>query len=249
MLEETLDYVKNHPCFVTGQQGSIISLCPTTEPFKSGESAYLIMLILEAFLQLGNPVQISTKESIPVEIFQLAQQRCISERQVYFNISTSCISKAPIIEPKASPLKIRFENFEAIKAYDKLTSCIYIKPFTLETLKDLEQYIDIINRYKPDVACVGIDFKKATILEKPCDLLYHSKEVVDKALDLNLESRILFVRNQIEKRASIPVFHSSTCIISNYLNYKTNGNIMSVAPSLCRRCNGCNTISEENYDR
>lgn len=238
-LVESLKCLINSPYFVKGKQGSIISLCPNTEPFKSKDSANLVLCILESFLPIGNPIQISTKESIPSEILEASQNLCIFQRQVFLHISTSCISKMNIIEPFASPIDIRFENFDRIKFYDKLTSCFYIKPFNNNTFKDLDKYIDLINYYKPDVVCVGIDFKKTTILDKPCDLLYHSKEVVEKVLDRDIATKIALFRKRIEDKTLIPVFHSSTCIISKFINSTTNSNIKVVAPRLCIKCGGC----------
>ncbi len=236
-FEQSLKCVINNSNFITGKQGSIISLCPNTEPFKSKESAKYVISVLSNFLPLGNPIQISTKEVIPIEVLEYAQNNCIFEKQFFIHISTSCITKAHIIEPCASPINVRFNNFNIIKQFKKLTSCIYIKPFTNNTANDLEKYIDLINKYRPDVACVGIDFKKTTILEKPCDLLYHSKKTVSKALDKNVQSKITYFRNEIEKRTEIPIFHSSTCIISSFNGMKTNSNIKIVAPGLCVQCN------------
>lgn len=238
-FKESLQSIKNSSYFVKGKQGSIISLCPNTEPFKSKESSQIIKYVLESLLPLGNPIQISTKELIPIEILEFAQKNCIHEKQVYINISTSCISKANIIEPNASPIEVRFNNFEIIKNYNKLTSCIYIKPFTQNTWNDLDKYIELINIYMPDVACIGIDFKKNTILEEPCDLLYHSKDIVDKAFHSDIKSKIISFREKIKDKTLIPVFHSSTCIISKFCNHPINSNIKTVAPELCVQCNVC----------
>lgn len=239
-FKASLNSIKNSPYFIAGKQGSIISLCPNTEPFKSKESSHIIKYVLENFLPLGNPIQISTKELIPIEILEFAQENCVHEKQVYLNISTSCISNGSIIEPYASPIEIRFNNFKIIKNYNKLISCIYIKPFTQNTWNDLDKYIELINLYNPTVACIGIDFKKNTILMEPCDLLYHSKDIVDKAFDSDIKLKINYFRKRIEAETPVPVFHSSTCIISKYCNIATNSNIKTVAPELCIQCNMCN---------
>ena len=196
-------------------------------------------MYIRDLLPIGNPIQISTKEVIPTEVLELSQDSCLFDRQVYLHISTSCISKVNIVEPYASPIKTRFENISRIKTYNKLTSCFYIKPFSNNTYNDLDIYIEQINYYKPDVVCVGIDFKKTSILDKPCDLLYHSKEIVEKAFDHSVASKVVFFRKKIEENTLIPVFHSSTCIISKFTNNMTNSNIITVAPKLCTQCGGC----------
>jgi hypothetical protein len=103
----------------------------------------------------------------------------------------------------------------------------------------LELYVELIKIYKPNVICVGIDFKKNTILAKPCDLLYQSKDIVAEALDSDVVEKITYFRKEIEVRTSTPAFHSSTCIISKFINITTNSNIKVVAPGLCVQCKGC----------
>lgn len=240
-LIKSLNYVKDSSNYVSGKYGSIISLCPNTEPFKSEESTHLIISVLKYFLPLGNPIQISTKESIPTKVLELSQNYSIYEKQVFFNISTSSITKASLIEPSASPINIRLENINRIKNYSKLTSCLYIKPFTPTTSKDIDNYIELINISNPNFICIGIDFKKNTILDSPCDLLYHDKEIVSKALDDNVERKLLEFSQKIKNTIHIPIFHSSVCIIANSVHSASKLNIKSIAPALCDQCSCCNS--------
>lgn len=235
-IVDTVNYIKNNTNYKAGKNGSIISLCPNTEPFKTSESSLLIRTILESFLPMGNIIQISTKEEIPEELLVTAEKLSIFERQVYFFISTSSITKANIVEPYAAPIDIRFKNFQTIKKHKKITSCMYIKPFCQYTADDLQYYIEKIEGYSPDAICVGVDFIKRTILQQPCDLLYHDKEIIDKALNSEIEFQIKTFSNCIQEKTLMPVFHSSTCVLSKFTNIPFNPNIKKVAIELCIEC-------------
>ena len=188
-----------------------------------------------------NPIQISTKELIPSFFLDYCQTHSLYTKQVFFNISLPYVHNNELIEPYAAPLHIRLQNITNIKNYSKLTSCFYIKPFTLCAYKNKLKYLHLINKYDPDFICVGIDFKKDTILNHPCNLLYQGKKVIDQALNPFIKNKFIkfntFLYNNIENKKVI--YNSSVCIISNSLNFKSKLPLYSIDKNLCRNCTCC----------
>jgi hypothetical protein len=62
LVEELVD----DPRFVHDRAGTILTLGPDTEPFKTPRSNWCALLT--ELLPLGNPIQFSTKEVLPIEI-------------------------------------------------------------------------------------------------------------------------------------------------------------------------------------
>lgn len=240
-LKQVIDYIIESDKYIKGKEGSIISLCPNTEPLKSKESIRLVEMILKKFLPEGNPIQISTKEKIDEEIFKNIQNYIKYKSQLYVNISLPTISKSEIIEPGAANIRDRIENFNLIKKYDMIHSILYIKPFMTITLEDRENYLEIIEKYKPDSICIGIDFLKYNLDKEicPCDLLYKDIESSKKAIKIAINKGFNEFSKQIQIASSKIVFHSSICIIAYVLGVKPKLNINNKYKILCSNCGIC----------
>jgi DNA repair photolyase len=237
-LKISLDYVQNHSNFQKGRNGTLISLCPDTEPFKTECSTNCIAIILEHFLLLGNPIQISTKEVIPQEILELIQKNIKYIGQIVIFTSNSSISQSSRIEPYK-----RFENFIRCRDFGIL-SCMYIKPFLDLTINDLELYVDAIIKYSPDIVCTGIEYKKET-KDSTKILFNHPAYKNLKCNDLS-ENLIVF-RERVSKTISNPVFFSSICVSAFARDYFPTPFIWKDLPKLCVKCRDCQKDYDNSY--
>jgi DNA repair photolyase len=237
-LFSSINYLRENKNFVLGKQGTLISLCPDTEPFKTENSTSLIMNILKTILPWGNPIQIPTKERIPQKILKIIKSLMIYPEQVVIFVSSSTISKASKIEPYAALPYERFSNFKLCQSYNIL-SCLYIKPFLLCTEKDIELYIDVIHDYQVSLVCIGILYTKNSAtpilksnLHHPVHLELTSKGLNDKSLNF---------RTKIAQKFELPIFYSSVCVSAYVRNWIPSPKIWIDFPSLCINCRNCDS--------
>jgi len=237
-LKSSLHFIENQPTFSFGSKGALISLCPDTEPFKSKSSAKLVKCILEKFLPLSNPIQISTKQVIPEGIIRTIKTHQKYKGQITIFTSNNTISQASNIEPFAAPIDQRFKNFKICKEYD-INSCLYIKPITNDTLKDYELYIKKIKEFKPDSICMGILYE---CLDKKIDKLVNFKHPSHSELIIASEKTIQHIwkfKELISKEIYIPIFHSSICVSAYARNYFPIPHIWDEYKELCVNCRDC----------
>jgi DNA repair photolyase len=232
LFNESIDQLVHDRDFEVGKRGSIISLCPNTEPFKSKNSTISITDVLRKFLPLGNPIQISTKEVIPVEFLQFTQNNVQYEKQVFFNISVPCITNANKIEPNAAKIENRLKNFVVIKKFDRLSSCLYIKPFLHYSYNDIDHYLEIITNYEVEYVCVGLYLKKKSWNISYCDLLYQNNDMIKKIIDLTTIDKLNKFKVEILKRTNAMVFHTSIDIIHYILKTRSSLSILQKIPQL-----------------
>ena len=147
--------------FVPGSRGTLVSLSPNSEPFKSEESVEAVSRILQTVLPLGNPIQIPTKEIVPQKIVDILDRLATDERQVVIFISLSSFDSAHRLEPHAAPLSQRLYNGTIIHGH-KAQSCAYIKPFLASALSEIDSFVEAINSSQFDVACVGMRYAAAS---------------------------------------------------------------------------------------
>ena len=184
----------------------IISLCPNTEPLKSFNSACLVLYIVEFFTKLSCKIQISTKEKLDVDFLEKLNR--ISKNNVFINISIPLIERSKNIEPYAASVEERFENFKSLKRFNKILSCLYIKPF-FSYIDDYQKYIEYINKLDINCVCVGFNFlNKADI---PCVSLYN-EDVALQNFNLQKDEMLNFI-SLVRKETRAKVFASSVCYI------------------------------------
>ena len=153
-LQSTADSLLRCDDFIEGQMGTIISLCPDSDPFKSEESTERFESVLQQLIPLGNPIQIPTKEVYPKSTLALINRLQRGNQVVAFT-SFSSLSKASKIEPRAASVDERFSNFQRCRDYG-VFGCLYLKPFLPGTIADLGEFVSRANAARPDALCVGI---------------------------------------------------------------------------------------------
>ena len=240
-LEESLRLMTAHPGFAAGPRGTLVSMCPDTEPFKTSVSTALVAQVLSRVLPIGNPLQLSTKEPVPPAILELIRERRRFAGQVILFTSSSTISKAATVEPSASPPAARFTNFEACRLYG-ITSCLYVKPFLPATYADLELYVDVARNYRPSTACVGVLYKPSRAGEaanspRPGSKFHHPVHTELEAPAL--ETSVIEFRARLAQVLEGPVFHSSVCVSAHARGWYPSPHIWRELPDLCVRCRDC----------
>lgn len=227
------DALRAHPDFRPGPRGTIISLCPDSDPFKVPEATMRTEEVLRSVLPLGNPVQIPTKEKMPLSTLRLIRDNAAHNQVVMFT-SFSSLAKASKIEPNAASVEDRVSNFRACREHG-VFSGMYLKPFLPSTLNDLDQVISILKESPPDSICVGIlysttDKADSTAYGHPV----HSN-LTAGAIDTKFER---FVEG-IKANSSVPLFHSSVCVTAWALDRYPTPHIWIDHPTLCVNCRDC----------
>lgn len=220
--------------FIKGKEGTLISFCPNTDPFKVYDGSILVCSLLEYILPLGNPIQISTKEIIPSNIINIIKNRMIHQGQVVLFTSISSISNCQHYEPKAPPVTVRVTNFHSCRLAN-IHSCLYIKPFFPDIAKDKSELIELLNLTHPNAICIGIYYKKSSIsdlpYQHPVHELYRSEGVTGELLS--------FRNYLVSHFREIPIFLNSTCVSSFFVNREPPRPIWREDPNLCVGCREC----------
>jgi hypothetical protein len=94
LVEELVD----DPRFVHGRAGTILTLGPDTEPFKTPRSTELVRALLTELLPLGNPIQLSRKEVLPIGIRESLRDAPDPAQIVVFTSFTT-FARATELEP------------------------------------------------------------------------------------------------------------------------------------------------------
>jgi len=99
-----------------GREGTLISLCPDTEPFKSQASTSRVLSVLGRVMPLGNPIQISTKERVSDRV--MGQIAALQEYPGQVVLFTSCVTVSgyKLVEPGAPAPSVRFSNFTTARS-------------------------------------------------------------------------------------------------------------------------------------
>lgn len=133
--------------FIKGSHGTVVSFGCFTECWNENIRKLTLELLLY-FINKGNYIQLATKEFIEQNDIELLKNHLKFKNQLTINVSLPVYYKAKQIEPNTEDVKKRIENFKYNKIYE-MDIVLYIKP-VLEniTIKNLDIYIELINKYK-----------------------------------------------------------------------------------------------------
>lgn len=215
-------YIVNHIAFNKGVTGTVVSLCPHTEPLMSKESQSLILDLIKLIAPYGNIIQISTKSVIPDD-FLKKLSFIVCKGQVVIFVSISSIFKISEYEPFAPSLDLRLNNIKKCKMYG-ISSCLYVKPFFITGENECSKLDDVIYEYKPDAICTGIVYaqnKEKGNYIHPTNPNIKSEGVHDEIVDYN-------------KRSDNISFLTSSCVLASINKIK---NSVDIPRKLCIRCN------------
>lgn len=237
----SLIFIEQNPNFIKGEKGTLISLSPNTEPFLSLKSSEYVKIVLDKFLKYGNPIQISTKSSIPNDVLYQIKTNRKHKNQVIFFVSIAIISSVKILEPFAPNINTRCENFLKLKAFDT-PSCLYIKPAILQTIKDFDIFALLIQKFMPDYLCIGVFYKKQKVtfgnwLVHPVHSDYASNGIKN--------ADIIDFAEKVYLKFQKKVFYSSICVVAYINDMLPSSDIWRLTDNpLCVHCRPCNEESK-----
>lgn len=246
VLRQNLGSAIGSSSFVPGPLGSIISMCPDSEPFKTEESTDRVLMAATMFLELGNPMQFSTKERVPDEVISQIGRNQQWDGQVVIFTSCATISKASTVEPGATPPLERFVNFEAGRRHG-VHSCLYVKPFVAATGRDAELFGGVIDHFEPSSVCVGMHYMT------PSPTVVNDRTQADAGATLarahpvhiGLRSRAIsqefeaFTASISTIRPAMLIFRSAICVTAYLRDLAPNPQLWIEKPELCVACRGC----------
>jgi len=231
-IVSSLDWLRRHPRFQQGPSGTVISLCPDTEPFKTTTSAQRIGWILQRVLPWGNRIQIATKEQVPAEILMAIERHRAALRQVVLFTTITTISRAKSIEPHAAAPDARAKNFESCRLAS-VVSCLYIKPFLPATAHDYTAFAELAGKARPDAICVGVLYK-STDVGQPLTHPVHGR-----MQSPGLEPSCLAFAERLKRDTQVPVFHTAVCVSAWASASLAAPRIWLDYPELCVGCRDC----------
>jgi len=232
-IKRTAKALLAHEDFIPGRMGTIVSLCPDSDPFKTPESVRLFEMLLCEVIPLGNPIQIPTKEVYPASSLALIA-RLAHRNQVVAFTSFSTLARAATVEPGAASIADRFDNFRRCRDHG-VFSGLYLKPFLPSTVRDLEEFILRTNETRPDSLCVGILYSTT---DKGDQSEYNHPvhaELSAKPIDDAFKHFV----ERFKIATGVPMFHSSVCVSAYALNRFPTPHIWRSYPSLCVGCRDC----------
>ncbi len=148
--DKIIERVNNMECYKEGQQGSIISIGCYSECMDS-KCIEETKKVVKYFLKKGNYVQLSTKQVIPKKFFDMAFEEKIFLENMVVYVSIPVYTGAEYLEKGTAPPKERCYNFEICRKKG-IKTALYVKPYLEKyTEKDLEVFLEIINKYNVPV--------------------------------------------------------------------------------------------------
>ncbi|MEV5411238.1 hypothetical protein AB0K60_20650 [Thermopolyspora sp. NPDC052614] len=242
--------------YQAGARGTVISLSPNSEPFRSAASTLLVMTALSRLLVNGNPIQIPTKESVPAELLRLVDAEAKSDDQVVFFISLATMNRAESLEPGAAAIEDRLANAARLRRH-RCRSCAYIKPFLKAAIHELGDFAARLRAARFDCVCVGMRYRAR--LRTTADVVVPVAHVADRggtspayetySRPHPVHSGYVAERIGPDLRdfyetlrtacAPTPVFLTSTCVSSFLLDREPPLPVWRELPQLCVNCRSC----------
>jgi DNA repair photolyase len=243
-VDQALECLENDPRFVPGPQGSLVSLSPNSDPFKSPASTVFALKILRAVLPLGNPVQIPTKEIIPGPLTKCLDELSQSDRQTVIFVSLSSIKNGAQLEPNAASVQDRLRNAKLLRGH-RCQSCAYIKPFLRSANAELDSFVESLNNAAFDLICVGMRYSAQRTQPRLAPaaqpvLSGGPHPTKDRQVAHGLTPDLIHFHRQLSYRcAPTPVFLTSPCVNAFALDREPSIPVWKELPSLCISCRSC----------
>lgn len=146
-FDQAIKELINHPQFIIGKFGTILSIGCYSECWSRHNKSTTIELI-KSLMTLGNPIQLATKRIISKEELIQLNRDVIWKGQLTVFISSTTISEYKIWEKSTSDPYKRFNIFKESR-HTRIPVCLYLKPILPNiTIKDIEIYAKYIKTHK-----------------------------------------------------------------------------------------------------
>lgn len=157
----------------------------------------------------GNQIQLATKKQIKLEELSKFQNFIQYLGQLIIFVSSATISQWSIFESETDELDKRFMTFEISKQLD-IPTVLYMKPILKGiTIKDIDLYKEIINKYNIRDVVVGSIFG-----EQPAQETVHFSN--EGVLFYNPVSDELQIKKELMQMENVRVFSRSSKVAQYY---------------------------------
>lgn len=156
-VNDVLENISNDTDFVHGSNGSIISIGSYCDIFPLDNiklCLHSVDWIIES-LKFGNPVQIISKNSIPVDIIKKIVPSILYKNQLLYSTTITTFEQHMQIEKNTSTPIERLDVLKKFQEYDISTN-VMIKPF-IYGITDLEAvlFTSLLKEYKVSFCVTG----------------------------------------------------------------------------------------------
>lgn len=250
-INNTVDYLANNPEFISGRQGTILSLGAWGDlfPHDSAMRTYSIEWIKQLLL-LENPMQIMSKNKLTSSEIHEIVSSVQYVNQLLYSTTITTLQYSSIIESNADSPEERFQTLSAVRKVGIPTN-IMIKPF-IPHITYSDSLIEAIVDVHPLYCVVGKLYVNDNIMNvmMKSDLLF---DAVSSA-DFHLHGQISCVENadlltyeefeidtfirELQKN-HIRVFKKSSCVTANLLGNKNRSFSRYTASGVCMNCGNC----------
>ncbi len=186
--EQTIQRVNSLDSFKDGKHGTIISIGCYCDPWSEMNRAETSKLV-DHFLQLGNPIQVSTKQYVDSKDLLFMGTKIQWFEQISFYVSCSTVTHWSELEKGTPEPHLRFRSFSVSDDLG-IPTLMYIKPVIKDiTVRDLPIFLSIIDKYRIDCVVGSYFSTEKSERRSPIgqSLLFYRKnsdeEEIRKALD------------------------------------------------------------------
>ena len=152
----SIDWVREHPLYVAGRAGSVISIGAWGDPFppNDGDREHTLQWV-RAACALGNPVQLMSRFAVPESVIDAVLDAVAYPGQLLFSTSMSSVTRAAEIERYADPPEQRLRALAGFRDRGIPTN-VMVKPFIPGvTDTDADAIIELLRRHGVPLCVVG----------------------------------------------------------------------------------------------
>lgn len=155
-VDASIAWVREHPLYVGGRSGSIISIGAWGDPFPPNDADREHTLEwVRAACALGNPIQLMSRFELPEPVMEAVVDAIAHPGQLLFSTSMSSVTRAAEIERYADPPERRLLTLEAFRDRGVPTN-VMVKPFIPGvTDEDAGEIVDLLRRHAVPLCVVG----------------------------------------------------------------------------------------------
>lgn len=220
-ISSGLSKLVNRDGFRTGRSGTIVTFGGHTDLFLNPELVDRFLRALTITAGWGNPVQVSTKQTISRATSDAMHSRVPNPGQLCVFVSCASISWAREIEPCSPPPSQRFRSFQHL-AEAGLPACLLIKPWLgRRTAVDSSRFSQAIRDHRIPAVCVGAFYVSDSIRAR-YGVTLDAGEFVDGRHPLLSDAHIGIQPSSADLRdfsrpfEGVGLFRSSLCVTAHF---------------------------------
>ncbi|MEL5898513.1 hypothetical protein AAGC94_10585 [Clostridium sporogenes] len=237
-INDMISMIKKDDRFILGREGTIISIGSYCDifPLNNKEFRDFSLEWISKLLQIGNPVQIISKNKLPLEKILEIKKSIKFENQLLYSTTITSFSNYEKIEKNSSSLGERLITSMQFKK-NGIPTNLMIKPFIPKLTKvDLDKFKNTISSNYFDYVVVGELYITKNSLSsgevRVLDCTENQKYEIIEGKELDT----FFY--EISKNTN-KVYRKSSCVNANLLKVQNLSYINLKKENLCIDCGNC----------